>query len=326
MDKAVKLLGTLAALGAAGAVIQRYCSQTEKEELKNAYGRMVEVRGRHMCVRLGGSGKQTVVLLPGAGEPSPGISFKPLAEELGKEFRTVTVEYFGYGLSDPAPDARTVENVTEELHELLQQLGLERYILLAHSYSGITALAYLNRYPQEVEAYVGVDTTAVEINDYCNAGAANLKYQLALRALNRLGLLRLVSRVKPSLVTGPVSGRWYSQEDVDLYRKLCLSGCATGDALEEMARARETMEQLRDVRIPDSVPVLHFLATESAQLLVEYGAPETAWYDMHQRLSGNPGSAVVILEGGHALPCTHPREIASRFSSWMAAVRGSEKI
>ncbi len=325
MKKFGKILAALASLAAAGAVVQRYCSAKDRHETKNAYGRLVEVQGKNMCVRLGGSGRETVVLLPGAGEASPGVMFKPLAEELGRQYRTVTVEYFGYGLSDSSPSARTVENVAEELHELLQKLGLDRYILLAHSYSGITALYYMNRYPGEVAAYVGIDPTAAEVGDYCNVGAASLRFQLAARAMNRLGVLRLLSKVKPSVVTGPVRGRWYSKEDVELYRRLCLNGIGTGDVLEETARVRETLEQMRDVPIPCHIPALQFLATESAELLTEYGGSETAWYDMHRKLSGNPRSAVVILEGGHCLQCVYPREIANRFHLWIEALKQAEE-
>ncbi len=316
LSLAGKSLLALGGLMLTGAAAQKLCGCWEKKKLKGAYGWLVEVQGRRMCVKVSGSGKETVVLLPGAGESSPALVYQPLAEALGKQYTTLTVEYFGYGLSDPAPSPRTVENVAEELHELLQRLGLGRYILMAHSYSGVIALEYLNRWPEEVSAYVGIDTTVTEVNDYVDAGAVNVKYGRLRRALNGLGILRLASRISPDSAAAPLEPERYSPKDLQLYRRLCLNVCSTDDMLQELALSTDALERLRGVKIPSSVPVLQFLSTESEALLERYGAAPDVWQIAHRKLSENQESAVEMVKGGHYLQCSHPEEIAEKFCEW----------
>ena len=59
--------------------------------------------------------KTTLVMLPGLGEVSPHLSFKPLAQQLDSSFNVVIVEPFGYGPSDLATTTRSVENINSDL-------------------------------------------------------------------------------------------------------------------------------------------------------------------------------------------------------------------
>lgn len=49
-----------------------------------------------------------------------------MLKELSPKYRVV--EPFGYGLSDITEDERTIENITEEIHEALQVIGVKKYI------------------------------------------------------------------------------------------------------------------------------------------------------------------------------------------------------
>jgi len=123
--------------------------------------RKVEVFGRNMRVEIAGSFDDVIVILPGWGVPVPAISYRSLATLLSENFTVVTVEYFGYGFSDP-PDKRrprSVDNISEELHEALNNLGYYEYILMPHSLSGIVTLYHANKYPDEVKAVAGLDTS-----------------------------------------------------------------------------------------------------------------------------------------------------------------------
>lgn len=324
MSKLFKAIGrTAGVLGAAaltGAAAQRVCALLDKRKLKDAYGWKIEVQGRRMCVKVSGSGKETVVLLPGAGEASPAMVYQPLAELLGAHYTTVTVEYFGYGLSDPAPSPRTVENVAEELHELLHKLGLGKYILAAHSYSGIIAMEYLSRYGEEVSALVGIDMTVPKLIDYADISGINLRMEKSVRRLKSVGLLRLVSKIKPDWITAPIDPERYSQEEMELYRRLCLNNGDTDDMLQELLLADDALTQRRDEKLPGALPVLQFLSTDSAEMLEDFGGEADTWYELHEELTENPHSEAVILEGGHYLQCTHPEEIAEKFHTWYGAV------
>ena len=97
----------------------------------------------------------TIVLLPGLGVTSPVISYKAFVELLADKFKIITVEPFGYGLSDGTKDERTNKNYISEIHFCLQKLGVKKYYLMAHSMAGIYSLSYANKYLKKF--YVSLD-------------------------------------------------------------------------------------------------------------------------------------------------------------------------
>ncbi|WP_323825588.1 alpha/beta hydrolase, partial [Pseudomonas aeruginosa] len=71
----------------------------------------------------------------------------------------ISVEPLGTGLSDQADTPRTADNIAREVHSALQRLGVERYVLMGHSIAGIYALHYSTLYPEELVAFVGIDSS-----------------------------------------------------------------------------------------------------------------------------------------------------------------------
>jgi len=136
----------------------------EQEKIET-YGQSVRVDGKNMNVFIQGEGEEIVVLLPGYGTAAPGIDFQPLVDELSPFYKVVVVEPFGYGLSDLTEKERSSENIVSEVHEALQQLHIERYILMGHSISGLYGLNYVNKYPNEVSAFVGLDSSVPTISE-----------------------------------------------------------------------------------------------------------------------------------------------------------------
>ena len=142
-----------------------FCKRREIPKIQAAYGKAVKVNGKKMTVEIAGlQAEETpvIVLLPGLGSPSPVLEFRPLAEELGKTCKVITMEPFGYGLSDPADTERSIENIVEELHACLEKIGVRRYYLMAHSISGLYSLYYANTYPEEVRGFIGIDETILD--------------------------------------------------------------------------------------------------------------------------------------------------------------------
>lgn len=85
--------------------------------------------------------------------------FSDLINELKEEFQIIVIEYYGYGASEDTQRPRTSENICYEIHSALKKLDVKSYILVPHSISGLYALSYVNSYPNEVEAIIGIDMT-----------------------------------------------------------------------------------------------------------------------------------------------------------------------
>ncbi|MDQ8735195.1 alpha/beta hydrolase [Paenibacillus sp. LHD-38] len=120
-----------------------------------------------MNVLVTGEGKQTIVWIPGYGDIAPGLSYTKMLEELSPHYRVVVVEPFGYGLSDIIDEPRTIENITEEIHEAVKQVGVDKYILMGHSISGVYGMKYIDRYRDEVTGFIGLDSSTPNMQGCC---------------------------------------------------------------------------------------------------------------------------------------------------------------
>lgn len=116
----------------------------------------VEDKTMHVCVK--GSGEKTIVMLSGWGTENPIDDFMPLTDKLCDEYKVVILEYFGYRTSDITENARTNENIVNEIRIALKELGIQPpYILMPHSIPGLYSLYYANKHPYEVERIIGID-------------------------------------------------------------------------------------------------------------------------------------------------------------------------
>jgi len=99
---------------------------------------MVPVYDGQMHVYKMGSGKETIILLPGMGIALPSADFGPLMRQLSEKYTVVCVEYFGVGFSSQTQRTRTCENYVEEIRTALKSSGIKApYILMPHSISSV---------------------------------------------------------------------------------------------------------------------------------------------------------------------------------------------
>ena len=121
--------------------------------------RMVEVeRGRRLNLYCVGTGAPTVVFESGLGVTLSNWGF--VQPEIAKNTRTCSYDRAGLGFSDPASRASNSENITDDLHRLLISAAIQPpYVLVGHSYGGLTARLYAYTYPAEVVGMVLVDPT-----------------------------------------------------------------------------------------------------------------------------------------------------------------------
>lgn len=126
-------------------------------------GKQVELNGHYINVYSEGEGKATLVFMSGAGTSSPLLDFKSLYSELSDQYKIVLVEKAGYGFSEDSDISRDIETILSETRQALQLSGhLAPYILVPHSMSGIEALYWVQEYPDEISAIIGLDMSVPE--------------------------------------------------------------------------------------------------------------------------------------------------------------------
>ena len=220
-------------------------------------GQIVKVDGCNMSVYICGEGKTTLVFLSGAGTCSPILDFRSLYSLLSDEYKIVVVEKFGYGFSDVVNKERNIESILSDTRGALTAAGLEApYILCPHSMSGIEALYWVQKYPNEIDAIIGLD---MAVPQYYDTMDINIPLMKLGEYAARLGITRLL----PGLSEGDaIKHGTLTDEEKEIYRAVFYSRTATVSMIEE---AKAIKENARLVSLGDApqVPMLLFISDGS---------------------------------------------------------------
>ncbi|SJN08924.1 hypothetical protein FM113_04745 [Leucobacter sp. 7(1)] len=313
MKKPLKI--TLIALGTvAGLLVATLATttivnavQTPREiAALTPYGELVEVDGKQMNVAVFGEGDQTIVLTPGAGTASPVADFAPVIEGLKDDYRILATEPFGYGFSDQADTPRTTENIVSEIHQAVSGFGVDEYILMGHSITGIYGLAYANTYPNEVTAFVGIDTSVPE-----QPGMDQVPGIISVApALRGLGLLRAMN----SLSGNPLEGNpAYSDEDRERMDVLAMRNTMAPTYLDEVNHLGENFANAKGTTFPRDLPLL---------LMYQANNPSfPTWNAMHEAQAETVDYAVTReIDADHYLHHTRSDEVVAATREFLAGL------
>ena len=140
-----------------GTVWQRIMIEKEANILL-PQGEVFNINNHNMYIHSAGSGKNTVVFVAGSGTPSSFTDFYRMQMELQPYARTVCFDNAGFGWSEKTHMPRTIDVLTEELHELLEKSGqTSSYILVGHSLASLEVIRFAQKYPTEVKEIVLLD-------------------------------------------------------------------------------------------------------------------------------------------------------------------------
>lgn len=251
------VLGVIVLLNVIGFIVNKVFF---KDELKTIepYGEMVDVDGSKMHIYSLGSGKETIVLLPGWGVALPSADFGPLMRKLSEKYTVVTVEYFGVGFSDEVDTPRTNANYTNEIRTALEKAGFNPpYILMPHSASGIYSEYYATKYPEEVSSIIMLDTTSTarveKIPSY-------VQYIYSLAKLQQAtGSTRLLLKLVPdqnSLQNG------YTLKEKNDYKKFACHSI-NDTIIRQSTELIENIKELKPLPFPDHIRVLKIISKQT---------------------------------------------------------------
>lgn len=230
-----------------------------KNEIKRypVIGEMVVVNNHKIHVYTEGSGDETLVFMSGSGTASPFYDFKPLWSQLVKDYRIVVVEKAGYGWSDVSNVSRDIDYILEETRLALSVSNVkEPFVLVPHSMSGLEAIRWAQKYPDEVKAIIGLDPAIPASYDEIKVPSqGNLKL---LKFVADIGILRLM----PSFIenSAAVQSGLLSDEDINAYRSIFNRRTMTTDMLNEAKMVFKNAKKVREAGIPKSTPMYFFIS------------------------------------------------------------------
>ena len=287
------VIALIAALLAASTVTNAILTSAERSP--QLYGERLDIGTGSLNVYEHGATGPTIVLLGGYGTASPALDYAPLIRELDG-YRVVVIEGFGYGYSDANVPARTVENITAELHTALRQLNVdEPYVLAGHSLAGLYMLYYANHYRDELAAIVGIDASVPgQVNGL--AGGVPLLEQFA----DATGLLRIANAILPTF-SEPEGDAFTATEKREI---VSMTNWNSGNPalVDEARRAARTFCVVATMNFPRDLPVLSFIKRTGSQ---------PYWKELHlAQLANLDQGELIELDGGHSLHWTHSKTMA----------------
>jgi pimeloyl-ACP methyl ester carboxylesterase len=145
----------LAVVVAAGATYQAIGSALDRRR-HLAPGRMVSIGTHRLHVVSAGSGVPTVVFEAALGASS--ISWALVQPRIAELTGTCAYDRAGMGFSELGPEPRTAQRIVEEMHAVLEAAEVPKpYLLVGHSYGGMTCRLFAAQYPTEVAGLVLLD-------------------------------------------------------------------------------------------------------------------------------------------------------------------------
>jgi pimeloyl-ACP methyl ester carboxylesterase len=86
-------------------------------------GRLVDIGGYRLHLDCTGTGRPTIILEAGLGDP--GLSWSEVQPALARSTRVCSYDRAGFGWSDAGPLPRDPTRETAELHALLEKAGID---------------------------------------------------------------------------------------------------------------------------------------------------------------------------------------------------------
>ncbi|HWY07880.1 MAG TPA: alpha/beta hydrolase [Candidatus Acidoferrales bacterium] len=172
-------------------------------------GRLVDLGSHRLHLLESGHGSPTILLE--AGLMSTVLSWSDLQRELSRSFRVVSYDRAGLGWSDQGPMPRTADRIVDELHTMLERAAIPPpYVLVGHSFGGLTMPLFATRYPDELAGMVLVDPVApAEWNPPSehDRKLTRIGAKVCRRAalLTRIGLIRFVAFLLTTRAKKPAS-------------------------------------------------------------------------------------------------------------------------
>ena len=237
-----------------------------------------------------GEGDVTLVFMSGGGTCSPVLDFKSLYSLLSDEYKIAVVEKFGYGFSDVVDKERDINSILEDTRSALTAAGIEApYILCPHSMSGLEALYWAQKYPDEVMAIVGLD---MAVPKYYESMKINIPLMHLATFAAQMGVTRFIPNISES---DAIKYGTLSEEEKELYRAVFYRRTATVTMINETEAVKENAKTVESGGVPQ-LPMLLFISDGSGGT----GFDKETWRSI-------PKDYIAQVQGGEyvELDCPH---------------------
>ncbi len=272
-------------------------SETEQKHMNYAI-----VDGHRMHVFTAGDvNRPRLVFMSGSATTAPVYDFKVLYEKLTDDFRIIVIEKFGYGYSDLYEGPCDVDSLVSFQRQALQEAGeTGPYILLPHSMAGLEALRWKQKYPDEIQAIIGLDMAVPKtyLSWTEDQVTQRIRYMQKMRKLNDRGLLFWYPFSKRSLNRDEIT-----QQRL-LLRRNAMNRCYENEAKEVLHNAMTVESAGR---------------TECRMLMFVSDGKQVSpgWIDHEKEFAKEMNAETVFLNCGHYIHYYESEKISAKIREFV---------
>ncbi len=245
-------------------------------------GELVTVNRHNIHVYVqGDKNASPIVFMAGHCTIAPVYDFKVLYEKLLNDLRVIVIEKFGYGYSDIWDSPGDIDALVSVQRQALAALGEKGpYILAPHSMSGLEAIRWKQKYPDEVSAVDGMYM------------ATPLSFSVWTEndIKKTLRLMKIVRTLKLANVLASLNDRSLSEDEIRQHKLLkkrnAFNICCINEAAEVLKNARIVGEAGNI-----SCPALLFSSNGKDQ--------ERDWVENQQKFAATMGARLISYDCGH---------------------------
>ena len=283
-----------------GRLKQAYIASRVAHDHPQAQSKFVNVEGANLHFVIKGSGRPVVLI---HGNPGSCQDWTRLYGPLSARYQTIAFDRPGHGHSD-RPNHRdiTVEVQANLLCAALDQIRVERPILVGHSWGGALALAYALSYPRDVSGLVLLAPAIYESND-------------GVSFLSKLPAWPVIGDVMNFLFT-PLVGAWLVRTDLekafspDVVPKNYLRHTLAEWTVPKKVKWYSVDDALLNESLPKLSPRYSEINVPTAIVTGDSDLIVPAKENSHRLYETLPHAELVVLEKtGHQIPFTRPEAV-----------------
>lgn len=296
------ILAALVLAVAALAIYNQIAMQAEKERIV-PNGTLIDAGGYNVHVYSEGENAERPVLvfLSGSATVAPVYDFKPLYSLLSGDYRIAVVEKAGYGYSDIVEVNRDVDTMVNEVRGALAAAGVQPpYVLLPHSMSGLEALYWAQKHPDETAGIIGMDMAVQYSYDDFDFSRVDQMITFGGTAA-KLGLLRI-----PGIY--PLNTKGLTDAEIEQQRLLMYRNAVNLDYIIE---GKAVYANAQTVKSGGNVACPVMLLTSNGKEVGDF------WLPTQSRFAEENDARLVSYDCGHYLHYYMSEEMAKEIKAFV---------
>jgi pimeloyl-ACP methyl ester carboxylesterase len=176
---------------------------------------------------------------------------------------------------------------------------------MGHSITGLYAVSYVDTYPDEVTAFIGIDSSVP------NQPGMDAKLPLKfMQFLQKSGLMRLLQKVSGD----PYESLAFDDHTKEQMRLISNQVATNPTLIDELRHLASNFSNGEKLTYPQDLPVLLFVQSNNEQ--------NKDWIPLHEeQIKQSAQGKMIPMEGPHYLHHTKYKEIAAEFKAYMKQIQ-----